>query len=591
MAHFLKRDDDVVISYTTGELLRDVVGFIAPYKWRFTLATLARLAGDLAWLYPALALSSIVTFLSTYEPGQNLSAVWIPIALWVVALLVRDIGHFIAKNEGYKIAERVALDASLKTMHHMMQVDMRWHEKENSGNKLKRVHNASQSLNRVIRIWFDAVIEITVNFIGISIIVSTFDFSLLAWLLLFTVSFFSISFFLTKRAALASYKVNEQEESVQGLLFESINNIRSVKVMGISAPLYQLIQTATTELFRRIKIRVLSFQSRSTLLYAWGYGFNIAILAFIIVGIIAGRYELGLVVLFHGYFGRIWESVSDLSNLTQDFVTAKYSIARMQHILNEPIAIDNDAGKVDVPTNWKEIQVRNVSFTYGDAKVLDDVSFTVKRGEKIGIVGLSGAGKSTLLKLLLKEREEYEGEILFDEVPLKEIRRSDYFTHTSAVLQDTEVFNLSLKDNILIVRGEEESEKLHQALEIAHVSDFVAKMPKGLDTLIGEKGIKLSGGERQRLGIARAVYREPELLLLDEATSHLDIESEEKIQDSLHTFFKGVTAIVIAHRLTTIKDMDTILVMEAGKIVESGSFEQLHKKKGRFYQLWEKQKL
>jgi ABC-type multidrug transport system fused ATPase/permease subunit len=132
---------------------------------------------------------------------------------------------------------------------------------------------------------------------------------------------------------------------------------------------------------------------------------------------------------------------------------------------------------------------------------------------------------------------------------------------------------------------------LDKALGVAHVAEFAAKLPLGIDTMIGEKGVKLSGGEKQRVGMARAVFKDPELLLLDEATSHLDVESEEKIQDSLHQFFKTVTAVVIAHRLTTIKEMDKIIVVEGGRIIEQGSFAELQAKKGRFYELWEKQKL
>ena len=592
MARFLpKNPDDVKITYTSKALLRDLVGYIKPYKWRFALATFARLIGDLVWLYPAIALATIVTFLANYEPGQSLSSIWLILLLWIGALFVRDLGHFIAKHEAYKIGERIALDVSLKSMRHMFRLDMHWHERENSGNKLKRIHNGSAALNRLTRLWIDNVLEIVVNFVGISIILSTIDRNILLLLALFVVTFFTISFVMTRAAAAATYRVNEQEEVVQGLLFESINNVRSVKVMGIALPLYRMISKSSDTLYDKIKTRIWRFQSRSALLYLWGYGFNIGIIAFIVWGIAQGNYELGILVLFTSYFGRIWESVSELASLTQDFVTAKYSIARMQDVLNEPATIDDDAGKVLVPQDWKELKLEHVSFSYDNNSVLDDVSFTVKRGEKVGIVGLSGAGKSTLFKLLLKEREEYTGEISFDGIPLRNIMRSDYFSHVSAVLQDTEVFNLSLKDNIVITRGEEDEAAFTKALEIAHVTDFLHKLPQGVDTLIGEKGVKLSGGERQRLGIARAVYRQPELLLLDEATSHLDLESEEKIQDSLHAFFKNVTAVVIAHRLTTIREMDTILVMEGGKIVESGSFGELHARKGRFYELWEKQRL
>ena len=140
-------------------------------------------------------------------------------------------------------------------------------------------------------------------------------------------------------------------------------------------------------------------------------------------------------------------------------------------------------------------------------------------------------------------------------------------------------------------RKSERSELFKKAVRVSYVDDFMKRLPKGIHTLIGEKGIRLSGGERQRLGIARAVFKDPQLLLLDEATSHLDIESEEKIRTSLHEFFNTVTAVVIAHRLTTIKEMDTILVLENGKILEKGSFQVLYAQKGRFYELWEKQSL
>jgi ABC-type multidrug transport system fused ATPase/permease subunit len=212
---------------------------------------------------------------------------------------------------------------------------------------------------------------------------------------------------------------------------------------------------------------------------------------------------------------------------------------------------------------------------------------------EIILAGRPNSGKSTLFKLILKEHELNSGELLFENVSIKDISKKDYFNYVAVVLQDTELFNSTLKENIIITNSEEEnnSSLLDKAVEIAHVKDFMDKLPFGMDTVIGEKGVKLSGGEKQRVGIARAVFKNPQLFLLDEATSHLDIESEQKIQDSLHKFFKDVTAIVIAHRLTTIKEMDRIIVMEDGKIVEIGNFEELYSKRGRFYELWERQKI
>lgn len=250
-------------------------------------------------------------------------------------------------------------------------------------------------------------------------------------------------------------------------------------------------------------------------------------------------------------------------------------------------------GKLPFIPTWRTLKMREVSFAYRQRKVLKDVNLSIARGEKVGIVGFSGAGKSTLFKILLKLYEDYSGEITVDGVSLRDIERDSYIRNIAVVMQDTELFDLSLKDNIAIVAGEREADEaaLKKALMVAHLDEMLPQLPQGVDTLIGEKGVRLSGGEKQRLGIARAVYKNPEILFLDEATPHLDADSERKIQDSLHQFFQHVTAVVIAHRLSTIKEMDRIVVLERGMIAEEGTFASLLRKKGIFHQLWEKQKL
>lgn len=579
--------------YSSFQLIKDIFVLLKPYKRRFWIASFIRLLGDLAWLYPVFALAQIVTILTKYQPGDSLRGIWIALGLFFLAVVVRQLSQFYSKYLGYWVAEKLAVDSALETMQHMFALDMVWHERENSGNKIKRIQNAGTGLNKIIRLWFDSIIEIIVNLIAINFIIARFDPTVLYILLGFLFTYFLISFFLTHRAGIASYVVNQQEEVVNGLLFEAINNVRTVKVMSMAKTLYGVIVEFMDDLMKKIKVRIKWFQFRNNFLSFWAATFKIGIFAVIVYGIVNGHYEIGFLIIFNGYFSNLRESIDELSHATQEFVTSRFSVARMKDILNEPITIDNETGKTLLKSDWQKISLVNVSFSYGQNKVLENISFEVKRGEKIGVVGLSGAGKSTLFKLLLKEREEFTGDILFDDVSIKNIRTSDYFKQISVVLQDTEVFNFSLLENITITNsGQKVDQKLlKQALDTAHISDFIHKLPKGLDTVIGEKGFKLSGGERQRLGIARAIFKQPEILLLDEATSHLDLESEEKIQDSLHKFFEKVTAIVIAHRLTTIREMDKILVIENGRLIESGDFDTLYKSKGRFYELWEKQKL
>jgi len=582
-----------IVEYSSLQLIKDILELLKPYKRRFILASLIRLTGDLAYLLPVFALASIVTFLSKYKSGESLNYIWMMIAIWLLATIIRNFSQFFSKYLGFYIAAKLDVDSTLKAVRHMFLLDMGWHERENSGNKIKRIQNAGDGFTKIIRLYFDNIIEICVNFVAINIIIYSFDHRVLFLLLVFLLTYFVISFFFIRKAGQVHSEVNKQEEELSGVLFESINNIRTVKVMSMSENLYSIIVGFTDELMKKTKMRIKWFQLRWSFLSLWTGVFRIGIILMIIYGITKGYYALGFLILFDGYFSNLRSSIDELSTSIQDFVTAKYSIARMKKILNEPILIDHDNGKVSLPADWQKISFKNVSFTYGKNKALEDVSFEVKRGEKIGIVGLSGAGKSTLFKLLLKEREEFTGDIFFDDVSIKKIKSKDYFKQVSVVLQDTEVFNFSLQDNITITNPSQSDNKklLKQALDVAHIKEVAHKLPQGLETLIGEKGVKLSGGERQRLGIARAIFKNPKILLLDEATSHLDMESEEKIKDSLHKFFENVTAIVIAHRLTTIREMDKILVIEDGKLIESGNFEELTVKQGRFFELWEKQKL
>ncbi len=579
--------------YTTRNLLQDIRPFLLPYKWKFIVATLFRLASDIAWLYPAYGLAVLVTFFTKYAPGVSLAPVKQVFIFWMLASIVRYVGMYAAKRIMFAVSEQMALDAQLETVNHLFLLDMGWHEHENSGNKLKRIQRGGESIDRIFRMWINAFIEIGVNFFGVLFILSKFDAATASLTLLFLSTYYVIAFVFRRKASAATQVVNIKEEEMNGLFFESINNIRSVKVMSMRRPISEILSNEAKDLYGKVLKRIFWFQIGNSLRGFYANAFRIGVSVFIVYGILHGHYEVGFLILFNTYFMQITTSISELAEVTQEFIIAKLSIGRMTDVLREPVGIDKEEGKVPFPKGWQKIVFNNVSFSYGDNEVLSGVSFEVRRGERVGIIGLSGAGKSTLFKLLLKERAPSGGEILIDSVPLEHISKEDYFLHSAAVLQETEVFNFTLRQNIVLANNEEaeNDELFEKSLHIAHVSDFLSKLPQGADTLIGEKGVKLSGGEKQRLGLARAVFKQPEILLLDEATSHLDVESEEKIRSSLHEFFQSVTALVVAHRLTTVREMDKIIVIEDGKIIEEGSFDELYQKGGRFHELWEKQKL
>ena len=578
--------------YTNAQLIRDVWSFLRPYKGKVIVGTLFRGVSDIAWLYPAWVLATILTFCVSWKTGDSLALLWWLFAGWIVAMVVKVFGQFFARKYGFAAGARAALDAKNASMTQLFALDMAWHEQENTGNKLKRIDRGGDAIDRLMRTWINTVIEMAVVFVGTVVMIGITDRVVACITAVFLLSYIAINQKLIKKARIAAQKVNAKEEELHGVMFEGVNNIRTAKVLNMTTGLMARTRIVTADVFDRVQERIFRFQGQNVVLSAYSITFRAMTTMVIALSILDGAYAIGFLVIFNFYFGRVIECASNFSDTLQDLIVQKLAVARMQELLNIESFPDGREATRNFPKDWQTISVRNLSFTYGADEVLHDISFDLHRGERLGLVGLSGAGKSTLFKLLLKENEEYTGEILVDDVPLRSIKKSSYYQKATVVLQETEVFNFSLRENITIANPKKKDENaLEKALNIAHVTSFLHRLPQGVDTTIGEKGVKLSGGERQRVGIARAVFKEPEILFLDEATSHLDVESEEKIQDSLHVFFKNVTALVIAHRLTTIKEMDRILVLESGNIIESGTFDELHARRGRFFELWEKQKL
>jgi len=233
------------------------------------------------------------------------------------------------------------------------------------------------------------------------------------------------------------------------------------------------------------------------------------------------------------------------------------------------------------------LKFENVSFAYEEGKeVIHDISFEAKAGSVIALVGSSGSGKSTIAGLSATFLNPQSGRILIDDQDLASVKLSSFRQHLGVVLQDEFLFEGTIRANILFPRPDATEAELQQAVEAGYVNEFTDRFEEGLDTLIGERGVKLSGGQRQRIAISRAILADPKIIILDEATSNLDTESEALIQKSLATLVKDRTTIVIAHRLSTIKKADQILVIEAGNIAEQGTHEELISRKGRYYDLY-----
>ena len=284
-----------------------------------------------------------------------------------------------------------------------------------------------------------------------------------------------------------------------------------------------------------------------------------------------------------------YEPLKKLSKANSSLQQAVAAGHRIFELLDEPVEIDNRSG-LKLGGEIQTVRYDHVSLDYQPGKrVLDNIDFTVRSGEIIALVGTSGAGKTSIANLLLRFYHVTEGRILINDIDINSYDLHSVRDRIGVVTQETFLFNAPVAENIAYGRLDTSFEKIKQAAEVAFADEFIQNLPKGYDTIIGERGVTLSGGQRQRLSIARALLKNPPILILDEATSQLDTESERQVQKALEHLMKGRTVFVIAHRLSTIQNADRILVLEAGKVVQSGTNEALLRQGGVYKRLYDLQ--
>lgn len=317
-------------------------------------------------------------------------------------------------------------------------------------------------------------------------------------------------------------------------------------------------------------------------------GKNILITFFVAKAVLEGQLTLGAMIAIQYIIGQLNSPMEQLINFTQSAQDAKISLERLNEIHN----LDEENTLTESTLNYlpqnRDIIFNNLSFSYpGDSSdsVLKNICFTIPQGKITAIVGMSGSGKTTILKLLLKFYDNYRGELKIGETTFKNINPSFWRRHCGSVMQDSFIFNSSIAKNITISDELPDFPKLIDACKTANILQFIESLPLGFNTKIGAEGIGISAGQKQRILIARAVYRNPEYIFFDEATNALDTTNEKTIMENLATFFNNKTVVVVAHRLSTVKDADNIIVLADGIITEQGTHEKLLLNKGTYFHL------
>ena len=301
-----------------------------------------------------------------------------------------------------------------------------------------------------------------------------------------------------------------------------------------------------------------------------------------------GLVEMGLLFIFFDYMKRFFQPLLDLAARYSVMQSSMASLERIFELLDTPVEGAEGKGAFTGQVRG-EVVFDDVTFAYGDEPVLRNVSFRVAPGERVALVGPTGSGKTTILKLLTRLYDVNEGSIRVDRVDVRDLPREELRRHMSFVLQDVLLFSGDLHQNIGLGRSDISQEDVERAAQAVHVDELVRRLPDGYRQQVQERGVNFSAGERQLLSFARALARRPQILLLDEATSNVDTETEALVQDALHRLMEGKTAIVVAHRLSTIQDVDRIYVVHKGQIREQGTHEELLERRGLYWRLYQLQ--
>ena len=374
---------------------------------------------------------------------------------------------------------------------------------------------------------------------------------------------------------------------VSGRLTETLNGVRVIKGFNAEEQENKVFEKGVDRLFQNVKK---SLTSTAIMTSASTFLLGLATTGIMGIGgwqIIGGELTIGEFLAFTLYLGFMIAPIAQMGNIGSQFTEAFAGLDRTEEIMNMKPEDDPEIRPILLDEIKGNIKFDNVSFSYEKGKeVLHNINFEASVGSVTALVGTSGSGKTTIASLAATFLNASSGLITVDGIDMSKVNLNSYRRNLGVVLQDDFLFEGTIKENILFPRPEATQDELDKAVKSAYVDEFTDRFDDGLDTLIGERGVKLSGGQRQRIAIARAILADPKIIVLDEATSNLDTESETLIQRSLSELMKGRTTFVIAHRLSTIRQATQILVIEKGEIAERGNHDELIEAKGRYYDLY-----
>lgn len=589
---FVYQDDEIIDKAFDWQQFRRLFGYMKPYARKMLPPViLMTILGTITKLtVPFLTSLAIDKAIAPENGSTSLTLLYILSALVVVLYIIQWASGVYRIKYTNVIGQRVIYDLRSDLFRHIQKLSFNFYDKRPAGSVLVRVTNDVNSLqdlftNGVVNLMIDCV-----QLAGIVVILLLINWKLGLAVMITVPIMFLISTRLRRKIRIAWQEVRMKNSRINSHLNESIQGIRVTQAYTQEHENIHYFDVMNADSKKSWDKASAMNQMFGPLIDITG-GVGTFILFILGVYLIQqGQLTIGLLVAFSNYVGNFWEPINRMGQMYNQLLVAMASSERIFEFMDEEPNIADKPGAVELPTIQGDVRFKHVVFEYEKGRqALKGIDLDAEPGQSIALVGHTGSGKSTIINLLSRFYDINQGQILIDGHDIRDVKVESLRKQIGIVLQDTFIFSGTIRDNIRFGRLDATDEEIEAAAKAVDAHDFIMKLPKGYNTEVEERGNALSMGQRQLLSFARALLADPRILILDEATASIDTETEVKIQNALKVLLKGRTSFMVAHRLSTIRSADKIIVLDHGEIKEMGNHEQLMEHKGIYCGLVEAQ--